>query len=106
VPYCRCACAQDPLRALIFDSYYDPYRGVVCQFRVVDGKVKKGDTVVMMNTGKEYTLDEIGVLAPVKTPVSHALGVLGGKVQVGGGSFSRGGVGWEGNQGGGLQRCQ
>lgn len=61
---------QDPLRALIFDSYYDPYRGVVCQYRVMDGKVSKGDTVVMMNTGKEYTLDEIGVLAPVKTPVS------------------------------------
>jgi GTP-binding protein LepA len=37
---------------------------------VVDGQVAKGDTVVMMNTGKEYTLDEIGVLAPVKTPVS------------------------------------
>jgi translation elongation factor EF-4 len=36
----------------------------------MDGKVSKGDTVVMMNTGKEYTLDEIGVLAPVKTPVS------------------------------------
>ncbi|WIA42476.1 hypothetical protein OEZ86_008468 [Tetradesmus obliquus] len=60
---------KDPLRALIFDSYYDAYRGVVCQFRVVDGQVAKGDTVVMMNTGKEYTLDEIGVLAPVKTPV-------------------------------------
>lgn len=41
----------------------------MCQFRVVDGKVCKGDTVVMMNTGKEYTLDEIGVLAPVKIPV-------------------------------------
>eukprot|EP00878_Enallax_costatus_P024874 GHUV01026568.1.p1 GENE.GHUV01026568.1~~GHUV01026568.1.p1 ORF type:complete len:121 (+),score=22.66 GHUV01026568.1:343-705(+) len=67
---------QDPLRALIFDSYYDPYRGVVCQFRVVDGKVSKGDTVVMMNTGKEYTLDEIGVLAPVKTPVSWVLVVF------------------------------
>eukprot|EP00879_Flechtneria_rotunda_P013665 GHRR01014275.1.p1 GENE.GHRR01014275.1~~GHRR01014275.1.p1 ORF type:complete len:565 (+),score=168.74 GHRR01014275.1:185-1879(+) len=60
---------NDQLRALIFDSYYDSYRGVVCQFRVMDGKVSKGDTVVMMNTGKEYTLDEIGVLAPVKTPV-------------------------------------
>jgi len=40
---------------------------------VVDGKVASGDTVVMMNTGKEYTLDEIGVLAPVKTPVSDCL---------------------------------
>jgi hypothetical protein len=37
---------------------------------VVDGHVAKGDTVVMVNTGKEYTLDEIVVLAPVKTPVS------------------------------------
>ena len=62
--------AADALRALIFDSYYDPYRGVVCQFRVVDGSVAKGDTVVMMNTGKEFTLDEIGVLAPSKVPVS------------------------------------
>ncbi|GBF94915.1 elongation factor [Raphidocelis subcapitata] len=56
----------DQLRALIFDSYYDPYRGVVCQFRVMDGSVSRGDTVVMMNTGKEFTLDEIGVLAPAK----------------------------------------
>jgi GTP-binding protein LepA len=59
----------DPLRALIFDSYYDAYRGVVCQFRVSDGFVRKGDTVVMMNTGKEYVLDEVGVLAPHKVPV-------------------------------------
>jgi len=58
-----------PLRALIFDSYYDAYRGVVCQFRVMDGSVAKGDTVVMMNTGKEYTLDEVGVLAPGKVEV-------------------------------------
>jgi hypothetical protein len=42
---------------------------VVCQFRVMDGSVSRGDTVVMMNTGKEYTLDEIGVLAPSKVPV-------------------------------------
>lgn len=59
----------DALRALIFDSYYDPYRGVVCQFRVMDGSVSRGDTVVMMNTGKEYTLDEVGVLAPSKVSV-------------------------------------
>ena len=60
---------RNPLRALIFDSYYDPYRGVVCQFRVVDGKVSKGDSVVMMNTQCEYVLDEIGVLAPGKVAV-------------------------------------
>lgn len=58
-----------PLRALIFDSYYDAYRGVVCQFRVQDGSVRRGDVVTMMNTGKEYQLDEIGVLAPGKVPV-------------------------------------
>ena len=60
---------SDRLRALIFDSYYDAYRGVVCQFRVSEGSVSKGDTVRMMNTGKEYTLDEIGVLAPHKIEV-------------------------------------
>jgi elongation factor 4 len=60
---------QNPLRALIFDSYYDPYRGVVCQFRVMDGCVSKGDTVVMMNTGKEFQLTEVGVLAPHKVEV-------------------------------------
>ncbi len=58
-----------PLRALIFDSYYDAYRGVVCQFRVTDGCVSKGDVVRMMNTGKEYQLDEVGVLAPHKIEV-------------------------------------
>ena len=57
------------LRALIFDSYYDAYRGVVCQFRVTDGSISKGDTVRMMNTGKEYQLDEVGVLAPHKVQV-------------------------------------
>ena len=62
-------CATQTLRALIFDSYYDPYRGVVCQFRVMDGCVSKGDVVTMMNTGKEYQLDEIGVLAPTKIQV-------------------------------------
>ena len=60
---------SDRLRALIFDSYYDAYRGVVCQFRVTDGSISKGDVVRMMNTGKEYQLDEIGVLAPHKIQV-------------------------------------
>ncbi|GLC35932.1 hypothetical protein PLESTB_000520700 [Pleodorina starrii] len=59
----------EPLRALVFDSYYDPYRGVVCQFKVMDGKVSRGDVIQMMNTGKEYQLDEVGVLAPHKVQV-------------------------------------
>ena len=65
------------LRALIFDSYYDAYRGVVCQFRVTDGSISKGDTVRMMNTGKEYQLDEVGVLAPHKVQVCCCRGWAG-----------------------------
>jgi hypothetical protein len=49
-----------------------PRRGVVCQFKVMDGTVSKGEVVTMMNTGKEYQLDEIGVLAPHKVQVSRA----------------------------------
>lgn len=53
-----------PLRALIFDSYYDPYRGVIVYFRVMDGTVKTGDLVRLMASGKEYEIDELGVLSP------------------------------------------
>jgi len=60
-----------PLRALIFDSVYDPYRGVIVFFRVVDGSLAAGDTVVLMNTGKKYEVDEVGVLAPGRTPVGR-----------------------------------
>ncbi|KAF5179838.1 Elongation factor [Thalictrum thalictroides] len=44
--------AEKPLRALIFDSYYDPYRGVIVYFRVIDGKIRKGDRVQFMASGK------------------------------------------------------
>lgn len=53
-----------PLRALIFDSYYDPYRGVIVYFRVMDGVVNKGDKVHLMASKKEYQIDELGILAP------------------------------------------
>ena len=53
-----------PLRALIFDSYYDPYRGVIVYFRVMDGRVKQGDRIRLMASGKEYDIDELGVLSP------------------------------------------
>ncbi len=49
-----------PLKALIFDSYYDPYRGVIVYFRVVEGTLRTGDTVRLMNTGAEYLTVEIG----------------------------------------------
>ena len=60
-----------PLRALIFDSYYDAYRGVVVYFRVMDGKVKRGDNVRLMASGKEYVIDELGILAPTQVEVNE-----------------------------------
>ena len=49
-----------PLKALIFDSYYDPYKGVIVYFRVVSGKLKTGDKIKMMATGAEFDVVEIG----------------------------------------------
>ncbi len=60
-----------PLRALIFDSYYDAYRGVIVYFRVMDGKVRKGDRVRLMASGKEYQIDELGVLSPNQIEVDE-----------------------------------
>lgn len=60
---------QSPLRALIFDSRYDKYRGVVPFFRVMDGQVRKGDLIAMMGTGKEYQVDEVGIFTPGPRPV-------------------------------------
>jgi GTP-binding protein LepA len=62
---------NQPLRALIFDSYYDAYRGVIVYFRVVDGTVKKGDKVRLMASGKEYEIDELGVLSPTQVQVDE-----------------------------------
>ncbi|KMY50860.1 translation elongation factor 4 [Peribacillus loiseleuriae] len=53
-----------PLKALIFDSVYDAYRGVVAYIRVIDGSVKVGDRVKMMATGKEFDVTEVGVFSP------------------------------------------
>ncbi|MBM5798647.1 MAG: elongation factor 4, partial [Cyanobacteria bacterium M_surface_9_m1_291] len=55
---------QEPLRALIFDSYYDAYRGVIVYFRVISGTVARKDKVLLMASGKTYELDEVGVMAP------------------------------------------
>jgi GTP-binding protein LepA len=62
---------NEPLRALIFDSYYDSYRGVIVYFRVMDGTVKKGDRIYLMASGKEYEIDELGVLSPNQKPVEE-----------------------------------
>ncbi|MCD7447659.1 hypothetical protein HAX54_032278 [Datura stramonium] len=63
--------AGRPLRALIFDSYYDPYRGVIVYFRVIDGTIKKGDRVLFMASGKDYYADELGVLSPNQLQVDQ-----------------------------------
>lgn len=60
-----------PLRALIFDSYYDIYRGVIVYFRVMDGTVKKGDRIRLMASGKEYEIDELGILSPTQVQVNE-----------------------------------
>ena len=56
--------ADKPLKALIFDSYYDAYKGVVIYVRIVDGSVKKGDVIKLMSTGAEYVITELGYLKP------------------------------------------
>ncbi|MDY6940046.1 MAG: translation elongation factor 4 [Cyanobacteriota bacterium] len=62
---------SEPLRALIFDSYYDAYRGAIVYFRVMDGTLKKGDRVKFMASGKDYEIDELGVLSPTQKPVDE-----------------------------------
>lgn len=57
-------------RALIFDSYYDPYRGVVVFFRVIDGEVKRGDTIRFLASGAEHEVTEVGVMQPYQVPVT------------------------------------
>ncbi|MEG0302397.1 MAG: translation elongation factor 4 [Gordonibacter sp.] len=66
--------AEAPLRALIFDSYFDAYRGVVALVRVVDGSMKKGDRIRMLATKTEALVEEVGARRPVETPMP-ALGV-------------------------------
>ena len=51
-----------PLQALIFDSVFNSFRGIIAYFKIVNGSIKTGDSVVFINTEKEYTADEIGVL--------------------------------------------
>ncbi|MBE6573229.1 MAG: elongation factor 4 [Ruminococcaceae bacterium] len=53
-----------PLKALIFDSYYDPYLGVVVYVRIFDGKLRAGQRIRMMNTGAEFDVIEVGYMAP------------------------------------------
>ncbi|HOB64814.1 MAG TPA: GTP-binding protein, partial [Clostridia bacterium] len=58
-----------PLKALIFDSVYDNYKGAICNIRIVDGSVSAGQRIKMMSTGKEFEVTEVGVFAPNMKPV-------------------------------------
>ena len=63
--------AEAPLRALIFDSHFDPYRGVIAHIRVFDGKVEPGDVIQMMSSGKQYDVTEVGVFRPDMQPAQR-----------------------------------
>ncbi|MGN0765237.1 MAG: translation elongation factor 4 [Christensenellales bacterium] len=59
---------DEPLKALIFDSYYDSYKGAISFIRVFDGEVKAGDKIKMMSTGKVFDVTEVGVFVPKMQP--------------------------------------
>ena len=63
--------ANAPLRALIFDSVYDDYRGVIVYIRIFDGSVKVGDSIFMMKTGLKFEVTELGVFRPEMTSVDE-----------------------------------
>ncbi len=62
---------KDATKALIFDSYYDPYRGVIVYFRVISGRISAKDKVLLMASNKSYELDEIGVMSPDQKEVKE-----------------------------------
>jgi len=59
---------EDSLRALIFDSHYDPYRGTIVHFRIFQGKVKAGDTIIFMSNKAVYKVEEVGVFQINRVP--------------------------------------
>ena len=63
--------SEAPLRALIFDSHFDSYRGVIAHVRVFDGKVEPGDMIRMMSSGKQYDVTEVGVFRPDMQPAQR-----------------------------------
>ena len=76
---------EAPLKALIFDSWYDSYQGVVTLFRVMDGRIRKGDRIRLMSTGKEYEALRLGVFSPEAVDVEELaageVGFLSGSIK-------------------------
>jgi GTP-binding protein LepA len=64
---------EAPLKALIFDSFYDSYKGVICHIRVIDGQVRAGTKIKLMVSGKIYDVTEVGVFTPQTLPVEELL---------------------------------
>jgi len=62
---------DQPMQALIFDSQYDPYKGVVLYFRIFQGRLAVGDRIKMMATGKEFEVTELGIFRPAMVPVAE-----------------------------------
>ncbi len=63
--------SEKPLRALVFDSAYDPYLGTVCLFKIMDGKISDTDKIRFMASGKEYDVVELGYLTPNRVPCKN-----------------------------------
>jgi GTP-binding protein LepA len=63
--------SESPLRALVFDSNYDTYKGVIAYIRIVDGQVKTGDKILMIASGKQAEIIEVGVFKPELTKVDY-----------------------------------
>jgi GTP-binding protein LepA len=61
--------SKKPLRALVFDSYYDPYLGTIAYFKVMDGGIKNNDKIRFMANGKTFDVVEVGYMRPFRTPV-------------------------------------
>ncbi|KAJ8656334.1 GTP-binding protein LepA [Lichtheimia ornata] len=60
-----------PFRALLFDSWYDQYVGVVCLVRVVDGKIRKGDKIAFVHSDSKYDVSEVGIMHPEQLPTGY-----------------------------------
>jgi GTP-binding protein LepA len=69
---------EAPLKALIFDSWYDSYRGVIVLFRVIDGRIRPGMKIRFLNTGRDYQVETLGVNRPRPTPIGElSIGEVG-----------------------------